>query len=163
MILNQSIDRLIKENGIKPEKININYSLETIGFSESQQRWYGWSPKAICGFGRGSKIQKGSIAYIPFTPEELIEEYIDANDPNDEAERQKLKAQCRILPDRLGIMIFPEEPQDLSKSHNIVIKGQILCYAPLKQYKVSCGLGAWQAHTLTDAKRMAIDFALRSA
>ena len=36
-----------------------------IGFCEKEQKWYGWSHRAIYGFGVGSKITKDSAAYKP--------------------------------------------------------------------------------------------------
>ncbi len=35
----------------------------TIGFSEKEQKWYGWSHRAIYGFSVGDKIKKGDIVY----------------------------------------------------------------------------------------------------
>ena len=35
----------------------------SIGFSEKEQKWYGWSHRAIYGFGIGSKIKKGDCGY----------------------------------------------------------------------------------------------------
>jgi hypothetical protein len=48
---------LLKEN---QEKIVKQHSLtqvkDGIGFSEKEKKWYGWSHRAICGFGIGDKI-----------------------------------------------------------------------------------------------------------
>jgi len=30
--------------------------IAVIGFNESEQKWYGWSHRAICGFGLGDRI-----------------------------------------------------------------------------------------------------------
>lgn len=32
----------------------------TIGFSKKEQKWYGWSHRAIYGFGVGAEVEKGS-------------------------------------------------------------------------------------------------------
>lgn len=34
-----------------------------IGFSETEQKWYGWSHRAIYGFGIGSEVKKGAAGY----------------------------------------------------------------------------------------------------
>lgn len=34
-----------------------------IGFSEKEQKWYGWSHRAIHGFSVGEKIKKGDVVY----------------------------------------------------------------------------------------------------
>lgn len=36
---------------------------DSIGFSEKEQKWYGWSHRAIYGFGIGSKVKKGDCGY----------------------------------------------------------------------------------------------------
>ena len=35
----------------------------SIGFSESEQKWYGWSHRAIFGFGIGSKVTQEDCGY----------------------------------------------------------------------------------------------------
>ena len=49
-------DLLTKKYGIKPELIDEDHTVCSIGFSEKDQKWYGWSHRAICGFGIGDKI-----------------------------------------------------------------------------------------------------------
>ena len=51
--------RLCKKLGIKPEKASPDNNVCSIGFSEADQKWYGWSHRAICGFGIGDIVQKG--------------------------------------------------------------------------------------------------------
>ncbi len=48
--------RLVRKRGIKPEKINPDHKVCSIGFSESQQKWFGWSHRAISGFGIGDSV-----------------------------------------------------------------------------------------------------------
>ena len=48
--------RLIVKRGIKPEKSSLEHSVCSIGFCAKEQKWYGWSHRAICGFGIGDKI-----------------------------------------------------------------------------------------------------------
>lgn len=47
--------------GIKPEKASSNHNICSIGFQEKEQKWYGWSHRAICGFGIGDKIFDSSF------------------------------------------------------------------------------------------------------
>ncbi len=51
-----------EKHGIKKQKIPGN-KVDSIGFSEEEQKWYGWSHRAIYGFGVGSKVKKGDCAY----------------------------------------------------------------------------------------------------
>lgn len=45
-----------EKHGIIGRKCNSSDSVESIGFSEKEQKWYGWSHRAISGFGIGDKI-----------------------------------------------------------------------------------------------------------
>lgn len=48
--------RLCKQRGIKPEPRTPDSHVCSIGFSEREQKWYGWSHRAIFGFGIGSVV-----------------------------------------------------------------------------------------------------------
>ena len=66
--------RLCKKRGIKPEKAKESHSVCSIGFCESEQKWYGWSHRAIFGFGIGSTVKKGDcIAETGWTDEYIAE------------------------------------------------------------------------------------------
>jgi len=47
---------LCVKRGIKPEKASPDDNVCSIGFCEKEQRWYGWSHRAICGFGIGDRV-----------------------------------------------------------------------------------------------------------
>ena len=38
------------------QKAHPSHCIASIGYNEKQKRWYGWSHRAICGFGNGHKI-----------------------------------------------------------------------------------------------------------
>jgi hypothetical protein len=44
---------LVGKRGIKPQKISEESNTCSIGFCEEDQKWYGWSHRAIFGFGIG--------------------------------------------------------------------------------------------------------------
>ena len=48
--------RLIATRGVKPEKASPTHSVCSIGFCEREQKWVGWSHRALCSFGLGDKI-----------------------------------------------------------------------------------------------------------
>lgn len=50
---------LCVKKGIKPEKADSDHKTCSIGFCEKEQKWYGWSHRAIYGFGVGDKVAKG--------------------------------------------------------------------------------------------------------
>lgn len=47
---------LCKKMGITPSKIDKTRNICSIGFSEKENAWAGWSHRALCFFGLGDKI-----------------------------------------------------------------------------------------------------------
>lgn len=45
----------LKKHGIK------TVGEDSIGFSEDEQKWYGWSHRAIYGFGIGYEVKEGDV------------------------------------------------------------------------------------------------------
>jgi len=50
---------LCKTKGINPEKSKTDHDVCSIGFCETEQKWYGWSHRAIFGFGVGDVVAEG--------------------------------------------------------------------------------------------------------
>jgi hypothetical protein len=135
---------LCEEKGIKPELIDSEHKVCSIGFCEAEQKWYGWSHRAIFGFGIGSQVKKGDCGYVPSKVEELIKEL----EKNDEL--------CEIIDDetiRIGIemhdIIGENEDGSLKLSDE----------AEIERHAIKTGHGRWTAKTLDDARQMAMDFA----
>lgn len=51
--------RLLQDKGIEPEVAQDDHNNCSIGFCESQQKWYGWSHRAMFGFGIGYVSKEG--------------------------------------------------------------------------------------------------------
>jgi len=47
---------LVVKRGIIPEKSKKSHCVCSIGFCNKEQKWYGWSHRALFGFGLGDKI-----------------------------------------------------------------------------------------------------------
>ncbi len=45
-----------EKHGIASQKRTSHSSVHSIGFSEKEQKWYGWSHRAVVGFKVGDKI-----------------------------------------------------------------------------------------------------------
>lgn len=146
----------------------IQYLQHNLGWSESQQKWYGWSDRAIFGFGRGDTVKKGDIAYIADTPEGLIEQRAEFFGDISAERATQARAECQILPDRSGIRIlhaplFIPMADSLEEALDHIDAGT----SPEEMADVTadavtvqkCGRGAWTARTLEDARQMALDFA----
>jgi hypothetical protein len=56
---------LAKKGIVQFEKIEPNHSACSIGFNPDEDKWYGWSHRAMYGFGVGSKCKKGDCGYTP--------------------------------------------------------------------------------------------------
>lgn len=173
------IEHYFEEYGIVPEKRHPNDKTTTIGFSESQQKWYGFAHVSITGFcviqgfAVGDCVSKADTkffahAYIPNTPEGLIEWYqhFYRDIDNTPAQKERRRQHCEILPDRSGIRIHPapvlmEMANSFEELADAVNQPQSLpmgFYSP-GSYVLKCGRGEWTAQTLEDARQMACDFA----
>lgn len=61
-------DRLKRKYGITEfYKTSPEHSVTSIGWSPKDQKWYGWSHRAIYGFGVGDIVKEGSVCaeYLP--------------------------------------------------------------------------------------------------
>lgn len=61
--LGEAYQRFFDEHGIVPERITPEAYSCCIGFSEREQKWYGWSHRAIHGHGIGETVGPGHLAY----------------------------------------------------------------------------------------------------
>jgi len=136
--------------------IKIPFQICQIGFCEKEQKWYGWSHRAIYGFGIGSVVKKGDCAYKPKDKADLLREminfYIDEN-----AELLETKFDVpnphKEQPENLGLGCLIKYRVYLKS------KKEWLVHTYWEEYPTKWGRGEWVAKTLEDAKQMAIDFA----
>jgi len=144
-----------------------------VGFSPKDNKWYGWSHRAIYGFEVGSTCKKGDCHYVPKTPEELIDNHADFfadffADISKECAEEK-RAEFQILPDRSGIRILPHSLKipvvnDLMELDSYLDRESFgkqpeeIDIVGNDFYEIKCGKGEWIAETMEDAKQMAIDF-----
>lgn len=127
-----------------------------IGFNPIEQKWYGWSHRAIYGFGIGSECKKGSCGYYPSYKEDFIEDCLRFWGDTDMKETYKVNpiAEEGTQDGKLGIWV--RYTYD-NKVPNEKMRGQIS--GVFSEYPEKWGKGEWKAKTLDDAKQMAIDFA----
>ena len=144
--------RLCGEYGIKPEKSKPDHSVCSIGFSEAEQKWYGWSHRAMRGFGIGSSVKRGDSGYVP----------VDMTDACDDAVRfwadeYHVKTEAFPSVDADGRQCIRVEWTYTNTVPNPKLRGEkggTTSYPPQP-----FGRGEWTAETLDDAKQMAADFA----
>ncbi len=135
-----------------------------LGFSETEQKWYGWSHRATYGFGVGSEVNKGDCSYIAATPEGLIEDHVAFHADISEESADLHRRECQILKDRSGIRIL-HAPMFIPMANSIEdaldddAELELVDLTADAVSIVKCGRGAWQAETLEDAREMATNFA----
>jgi hypothetical protein len=67
---------------IDPELAPVNPGMEqhrtcSIGWCEREQKWYGWSHRAICGFGIGDVVKEGDCCASSGYTEECLKDHPD--------------------------------------------------------------------------------------
>lgn len=140
--------------GIKPELANPGDSVCSIGYSEKEGKWFGWSHRAIAGFQVGSEVKQGDVAYIPSNDSD-IERYLN-NFWNNNPNHYDVKYTSNVI-DPYG------EQEGLGGMIEYKVKrttdGKELQFRHWMPYSAASGRGEWTAKTLDDAKQMAIDYA----
>lgn len=156
--LEEDVKYLLR-NGITEQLQNTkneSQSSVNIGFNPIEHKWYGWSHRAIYGFGVGSKCEKGHCHYQPDTKEAFKEDCLRFWGDTDMDDTYKVDpvSEEGTQDGRLGIWVHYTLDD---KSPNKKMRGQIS--GVFSEYPEKWGKGEWTAKTLDDAKQMAIDFA----
>jgi len=128
-----------------------------MGFNPIEQKWYGWSHRAIFGFGIGSECKKGSCGFEPSNKEDFKEDCLrfwGDLDMDGDTHKTKPTAREEVKDGKLGIYV--EYTYD-DKVPNEQMRGQVS--GMFLEYPEKWGKGEWVAKTIEDAKQMAIDFA----
>ena len=64
--------KFLRDHGIKTEGVGL-------GFSEKEQKWYGWSHRAIHGFGIGDTVKKGDVVSSSGFTDEYLKDHPEAD------------------------------------------------------------------------------------
>jgi hypothetical protein len=121
-----------------------------VGFSPKENKWYGWSHRAIYGFTIGSTCKKGDLHYRGSTMEELEEDAIRFW--KDEYHKN---VRCEGTTEKDGNKYFIIKWEYTDDVPNKSLRGTTLTqYVYIGDF----GRGEWVAKTMDDAKQMAIDF-----
>lgn len=136
---------LCSKYGIKKFELRTdNSKVASVGFSERDQKWYGWSHRAIHGFGIGARCEKGDCAYRPDNFKELQE---DCGGNYNGVCSIKQTVQVQDTPGFNYLIVLPDDEEEQEP----------LCC--LENCVYALGRGEWTAENLEDAHQMAIDFA----
>lgn len=145
-------EMLFEKFGIVPELMDDKHEVCSIGFSERDQKWYGWSHRALYGFGVGSAVKRGDCAYQPTDEEDFRQ---DIRRFWDDDYHEQTIAYITVKDGVRGCRV--------SWKYNDTVPNESLrgttndshFHALPKEF----GPGEWTAMTLDDAKLMAKAFA----
>lgn len=144
---------LCKKRAIRPELVRPDANVCSIGFCETEQKWYGWSHRAIYGFGVGSTVNPGDCGYVPKDKEDFRLDCLRFWD--DEHHAKTWAVGDERGPDgESGVLTSWRYDKRVSNKEKRGKIGGIFT-----SYPETFGRGAWTAKSLDDAKQMAIDFA----
>lgn len=129
-----------------------------IGFNPEEQKWYGWSHRAIYGFGIGSTCKKGDCGYLAKDKEDFKDECLrfwgddDYSIGDDKAYFGKGEGYDGKIVEGVYVTYNFND-----KVPNEKLRGTK--YEHFAPFPKEWGKGEWTATTLEEAKQMAIDFA----
>lgn len=142
---------LCKRMGIRPELRDESHNICSIGFCESDGKWYGWSHRAICGFEVGSTCEPGDCHYVPSDRQDFMNDctrfWSDKHHKN--------TSSCEDIQN--GVLGVYTTWEYGSTVKNVDLRGEIC--GIFTEYPDEFGRGSWVAETMGDAKQMAIEFA----
>jgi len=133
------------------QKTDPKHCVCSIGFNEKEQKWYGWSHRAIFGFGVGSRVKKGDVAYCSNSKDDFLKEMVTFWD--DES-HENVVGRHEINDGVSGVSI---KWGYNNKTENKKIRETI--NSVFMPYPDKFGKGEWEAKSIEDAKQMAVDFA----
>jgi hypothetical protein len=135
---------LCTKRGIRPQALKPG-GVCCIGFCEKEQKWYGWSHRAMYGFGIGSKVKKGDCGFTPSNRQEYFDSLKD----------------WYLDDDMYKNVEFKVSGNDIIIEYDIIQNktGKVMHSTRKEPLDIDYGRGEWEAKTLEDAKQMAINFA----
>jgi hypothetical protein len=143
--------RLCKLRGVKPEKASKDDCVCSIGFCESEQKWYGWSHRAIYGFGIGSEVKRGDCSYHPTDKDDFL---LDMVRFWTEPDHLDVAGEHGTDDGMAGVYVTWTYSDTVP---NEKIRGNVS--GSFQPYPDTWGRGEWTATTIDEAKTMAMDFA----
>lgn len=122
-----------------------------VGFSPKENKWFGWSHRAIYGFAPGSTCKKGDCHYTGSNIKELEEDAI-----NFWKNEYHINVRCEgIVTNKEGDKFFDIKWEYTDDVENKDLRG---ITSGTQHFITKIGKGEWVAKTWKDAKKMAIDF-----
>lgn len=141
------------ERGIAPEPRDPRHDVCSIGFCEREQKWYGWSHRAMHGFTVGDSVKRGDCAYAPTDPADFLDDCVRFWS-NDEHHAKTWGSLTTNEDGVMGVQVSWLYSDDVPNADLRGTEGGAFMH-----YPDTWGRGEWTAQTLEDAKQMACDYA----
>ena len=125
------------------------YPVANIGYSAKENKWYGWSHRAIYGFTIGSEVKKGHVAYRAPNKDDYKEDLLRFWTYDDYMEKHHTD---NVTDDDFDVVATYTD-----NVPNETLRGTE--FRTNVKFPKDYGRGEWVAETIEDAKQMAIDFA----
>jgi hypothetical protein len=129
-----------------------------IGFNPKDKKWFGWSHRAIYGFGIGSKCKKGDCGYKASNKEDFKEECLSfwGDSEYSISDEQAVFGRGEDYDGKIvdGVIISYTYGNTVP---NKKLRGTLSEH--FTPFPKSFGKGEWTAKTIEEAKEMAVDFA----
>ena len=145
---------LVLECKIAPEKASPDHQVCSIGWCDNERKWYGWSHRAMCGFGVGSVVKYGDCAYEAPDADTFGRQVMDFFCDDNGWMTDRRHSPSVDADGTQGVLV---EATYTDRVPNEKIRGT--AYRHFSPYPAKWGRGEWTAKTLDDAKEMAIAFA----
>lgn len=122
-----------------------------IGFNPVDQKWFGWSHRALYGFGVGSEIKRGDCAYCPVDEDDFRASVVEFwSGEHHKGVSGEFKEEDGLK----GVYISWTYTDD---TPNEKIRGSLS--GSFSPFPDMFGKGEWKAKTMDEAREMACDFA----
>lgn len=118
-----------------------------VGFSPKDDKWYGWSHRAIYGFEVGSTCKKGDCHYRAANLEDEIKAAIHFW-----SDEHKINVTAEKVKDGELYVSWEYNDETTNEELRSTISGTSW------EYDTNFGKGEWIAQNMEDAKQMAVDF-----
>lgn len=145
---------LVEERGIAPEVATPSDRVCSVGFCDAEQKWYGWSHRAIFGFGIGSAIKRGDCGYRAPTAEAFGQQMLDFFLDDDGGHRDRTYRPSVDADGAHGVLL---EAVYTDAIPNERLRGTK--YELFRPYPETFGRGEWVVESMEDARQAACDFA----
>lgn len=145
---------IVLECKISPEIANPGDHICSVGWCDSERKWYGWSHRAMFGFGIGETIKKGDCAYRAPDSDSFGRQVMDFHLDDERWYLDRQYKEAVNARGERGVLISAIYSDEVPNER---LRGTRCEY--FSPYPKAFGRGEWVVRTLDEARIAACDFA----